>query len=248
MNFVLFDDADFVADDRVHLQDHRAEHLLKVVGVQTGDQIRCGQIGGRLGHARVLSVKRDQAADSIELETELTQEPPAPSRIDLICALPRPKMLRRIVRTCAELGINRVILVNSYRVEKSYWQTPNLAPEQLRRFAIEGLQQAGDTIPPQIQCEPRFKPFVEDRLPGLLEHKLGLLAHPKAPDIVAARQLAIADIELMIAVGPEGGWIDYEIDKLIEAGLQAVHFGPRIQRCDTFVPFVVGLVSRLNKP
>jgi RsmE family RNA methyltransferase len=148
-------------------------------------------------------------------------------------------MFRRILQHCATLGVAQIVLLNSYRVEKSFWQTPFLQPDSIRENLLLGLEQARDTVLPELHIEKRFKPFVEDRLPELLGDSLGLVAHPgDYPPCPRA-----VDGAVTLAIGPEGGWIAYEVDKLIEAGLQPVQLGERILRVETAV---TALVARLG--
>jgi RsmE family RNA methyltransferase len=136
------------------------------------------------------------------------------------------------------MGVARLILINSYRVEKSFWQTPLLAEPAIREQLILGLEQARDSVLPEIAIEKRFKPFVEDRLPGLAAGTLGLTGHPgDFPPCPRAVQQPVT-----LAIGPEGGWIPYEVELLRTAGLQPVQLGERILRVETAVP---ALIARL---
>lgn len=200
-----------------------------------GDSLRVGLIGGLMGSGRILSLTAQQA----ELEVSLDQPPPPKLPLTLLLAMPRPKMFRRILQHCATLGVAQIVLLNSYRVEKSFWQTPFLQPDSIRENLLLGLEQARDTVLPELHIEKRFKPFVEDRLPDLLGDSLGLVAHPgDYPPCPRA-----VDGAVTLAIGPEGGWIAYEVDKLIEAGLQPVQLGERILRVETAV---TALVARLG--
>jgi RsmE family RNA methyltransferase len=147
-------------------------------------------------------------------------------------------MLRRVFQTVATMGVSKVILVNSYRVEKSFWQTPFLEPQAIREQLILGLEQARDSVLPEIIIEKRFKPFVEDRLPQLVDGSLGLVGHPG--DFPACPRAVTEPVTL--AIGPEGGWIPYEVDLLSKAGLQPVQLGERILRVETAV---TALLARL---
>src|SRR5690606_36348480 len=128
------------------------------------------------------------------------------------CALP---MLKRTLQTVATMGVSRLVLLNSYRVEKSFWQTPFLEPAAIREQLILGLEQARDTVLPEIGIEKRFKPFVEDRLPALVEGTLGLVGHPG--DFPSCPRGLPTDQPVTLAIGPEGGCIPYEVGKLREA-------------------------------
>ncbi|WP_017903202.1 16S rRNA (uracil(1498)-N(3))-methyltransferase [Pseudomonas asplenii] len=234
MNLLLLEEADFIAADRVVLRDRRLTHMQEVHRVAVGDSLRVGRLGGLMGNARVLHLEAGEA----QLQVSLDQPPPAKLPLTLVLALPRPKMLRRVFQTVATMGVPRLVLVNSYRVEKSFWQTPFLEPEAVREQLVLGLEQARDTVLPEVIIEKRFKPFVEDRLPAISAGTLGLVGHPGAyPPCPRAVEEPVT-----LAIGPEGGWIPYEIDLLGKAGLQPVQLGERILRVETAV---TALLARL---
>lgn len=234
MNLLLLDDADFVAADRVILRDRRLTHMQEVHRAESGDRMRVGRLSGLMGEGRLLRLEPNEA----ELQVSFDQLPPAKLPLTLLLALPRPKMLRRVLQTVAAMGVPRLVLLNSYRVEKSFWQTPFLEPEAVREQLILGLEQARDTVLPEVIIEKRFKPFVEDRLPALAAGSLGLIGHP-GPWPECPRALSEP---VTLAIGPEGGWIPYEVDKLREAGLNPVQLGERILRVETAV---TALLARL---
>ncbi|MEW7856295.1 16S rRNA (uracil(1498)-N(3))-methyltransferase [Pseudomonas chlororaphis] len=234
MNLLLLEEADFIAADRVILRDRRLTHMQEVHRAAVGDSLRVGRIGGLMGSAELLRLEPGEA----ELRVSLDQPPPTKLPLTLVLALPRPKMLRRVLQTIAAMGVPRLVLVNSYRVEKSFWQTPFLEPEAIREQLILGLEQARDSVLPQVVIEKRFKPFVEDRLPALVEGTLGLVGHPGQYP-ACPRGL---DEPVTLAIGPEGGWIPYEIDLLGKSGLQPVQLGERILRVETAV---TALLARL---
>jgi RsmE family RNA methyltransferase len=234
VNLLLLEDADFVAADRVVLRDRRLKHMQEVHRAEVGDSLRVGLIGGLLGSAELLRLEAHEA----ELRVTLDSAPPAKLPLTLLLALPRPKMLRRVFQTVATMGVPKVILVNSYRVEKSFWQTPFLEPHAIREQLILGLEQARDSVLPEIIIEKRFKPFVEDRLPQLTQGTLGLVGHPG--NFPACPRAVTEPVTL--AIGPEGGWIPYEVDLLNKAGLQPVQLGDRILRVETAV---TALLARL---
>ncbi|MEO8645786.1 16S rRNA (uracil(1498)-N(3))-methyltransferase [Pseudomonas sp.] len=234
MNLLLLEEADFIAADRAILRDRRLTHMQEVHRSVVGDSLRVGRISGLMGSAELLRLDADEA----ELRVVLDQPPPAKLPLTLVLALPRPKMLRRVFQTVAAMGVPRIILVNSYRVEKSFWQTPFLEPEAIREQLILGLEQARDSVLPEIVIEKRFKPFVEDRLPAITDGTLGLVGHPgNYPPCPRGLNEPVT-----LAIGPEGGWIPYEIDLLGKAGLQPVQLGDRILRVETAV---TALLARL---
>ncbi len=232
MNLLLFAPGECTAGGHLRLTDRRATHLRQVLQAKPGDEVQVGAIGGGIGRGIITAIDRH----SVELRVTLSSPPPPKLPVTLLLALPRPKMLRRILRAAAEFGAAEIHLLNSFRVEKSYWQTPVLAPATVRDYLLQGLEQARDTLLPPVHLHTRFKPFVEDQLPGLLAGRDALLAHPgDAP-------LAPTGLErdTVLVVGPEGGFIPYEVEKLLAAGCRQVSLGPRILRVENAVAALLG--------
>jgi len=232
LNLVLLLPEDLVAPDRAVLTGRRLAHVREVHRAGLGDDLTVGLLGGAMGRGRVLRL--DEAA--LELALTLDQAPPPKLPLTLVIAVPRPKVLNRVVAAAASLGAARLVLLNAWKVEKAYWGSPRMKPENLRDQLILGLEQARDTVLPELRLARLFRPFVEDELPGLLAGGTGLLAHPGA-GAVAPKALAVP---VTLAIGPEGGWIDAEVQSLLKAGLQPLDLGPRILRTETALAALVG--------
>ncbi len=244
MNCILLPAANF-QHDTAHINDlAQIAHVNKVLNAKVGDTLKIGQLGGKLGS----SIIKDIAPDSIELgEIKLTINPPPKLSLTVALALPRPKVLRRLIMDMTALGVNDIILINSYRTQKSYWQSPMLA--RLDEFVVEGLQQGIDTVAPLISLQKRFKPFVEDELASLMANR-AIVAHPYSALSFAqyVQQQQLENLESphnsalpsMVFIGAEGGWIDYEIDLLAEQGCTAVNIGARILRTEAAVNVILG--------
>lgn len=232
MNLALLFEEDFTSPDRVLLTGRRLTHLQSVVRVNTGDHVPVGCVNGNIGTGEVLRLTDSEA----ELAVAFDQAPPPALPLTLIIAMPRPKMFRRVLQTCATLGAKDIWLINSYKVEKSFWQTPWLSDDNLRENLTLGLEQARDTVMPEVHIRKLFKPFVEDELPALLSGKRALVAHPGTSTPCPTHLSEPA----ALCIGPEGGFTPYEVGKLEEAGCEAVHLGPRILRVETAVPVLIG--------
>ena len=89
---------------------------------------------------------------------------------------------------------------------------------------------------PAVQIKRRFKPFVEDKLPLIIKDTLALVSHPAAETMCPHK----VDSPVTIALGPEGGFIPYEIDALQKIGFKTVSLGDRILRVETALPFIAG--------
>ncbi len=235
MNLILLHSDDFIADSRVWLRGRRLEHVVSTHRAAIGDQLRVGKLGGLIGTGKVLALDREK----LELEIHLDRQPPPPLPITLLLALPRPKMLKRVLQAVASLGVKQIYLINSYRVEKSFWGSPLLQTEKLQEQLLLGLEQARDTILPQIYLRQRFKPFVEDELPQLTAGTAAYVAHPPAASACPFG----SNRPTTLAIGPEGGFIPYEVEKLQDCDFTPVSLGERILRVETAVPV---LLSRLS--
>jgi len=234
MNLVLLFQNDFIGDTgRVRLKGRRFTHIRDVLKSRVGDRLCVGIAGGNIGNGLITLLDDDV------LEMEVTAEcaPPQALPVTLILALPRPKVLRRVILSVVTMGVKRIVLINAYRVEKSYWKSPFLEKVEMDKKIILGLEQARDTGLPEIMMRPLFKPFIEDELPGIIYGSLSLIAHPGAAEACPRENKK----PVTLAVGPEGGFIPYEIEKLILCGFTPVHLGCRILPIETAIP---ALLSR----
>jgi len=238
MNLILLHKEDFIGSTRVRLLGRRYEHARAVLKVSNGKSLQVGLLGDKTGTGTVLSI--DEQA--LELEVLLQHDPPEPLPVTVILAMPRPKVFKRVLQGMTAMGIKQVILLNTWRVDKSYWQTPALEPATIQEQLILGLEQARDTILPTVNLQQRFKPFVEDTLPAIAANTCALVAHPGSsqPCPVNVSQ------EVTLAIGPEGGFTTYEIEKLVAAGLTAIHLGNRPLRVETAVPALLGRLLKVS--
>lgn len=234
MNLILLEPHHLGGDGTAALDARQIKHLTSVQNVAVGDELRVGLLNGLMGSGIVESVSDAE----IVLRHDCQQPPPPPLPLTVLLALPRPKMVKRSLQHLTTLGVKSIILLNSYRVEKSFWQSPWLTPEKIHEQLILGLEQAKDTVLPQVVLEKRFKPYVEDRLPALMQGKRGLVAHP----VGGMRCPHLIDEPAVLAIGPEGGFIPYEVEKLEAAGFERIHLGERILRVETAV---TALASKL---
>lgn len=231
MNIVLLEPAE-IDGCRAVLGGRRAKHIATVHRAAEGRQLRVGVIGGNVGTAEVVSVSPER----VELDVRITDAPPPAVECTLALALPRPRVLHRVLGSAATFGIKRILLFGSRRVEKSYWASPVVSDEQIRERLLEGLEQGGDTIVPVVEKHRLFRPFVEDRLAGLARGTLALVA-----DATGERPCPRADgSAVTLVVGPEGGLIEHELALLGEAGLEPVTLGARPLRVEHAFAMLLG--------
>ena len=242
MNLILIDAAEVDTDRTVILDGRRAEHIRKVLRGAAGDTLRIGLLNGPLGQGTIRSIDGRR----VVLEVAATTPPPQKRPVALILALPRPIMLKRVLAQATSLGVGRIFLINANRVEKSFFGATLLEEARLTEPLLLGLEQAVDTRLPELSVHHRFRPFVEDVLPAMAaEYPVRLVAHPDTDlDLSQAVRRPLTS-RVLLAIGPEGGWVDFEIDKFREQGFTPFTLGPRILRVDTAVPALLAQIDLL---
>jgi RsmE family RNA methyltransferase len=259
VNLILLEAADLVDSATARLFDSRALHIRAVLKAKPGDALRIGKADGPRGSAEVLAVTAGEITLHCRWEESIPPRPP----VDLLLAVPRPKVLKRLWAQLAALGVGRIALVTAARVERCYFDSHVLEPAFFRPLLIEGLQQACDTRVPEVSVHRAFRPFVEDELDGMFGAGVRLVADPGAEgrldppsrgfrlrETASAGQVGVAGGwtdgrrpgRVLLAVGPEGGWVPFELELLRARGFAPVTLGPRVLRTDTACVALLALI------
>ncbi len=241
VNLILLEPTEIDAAGRAILTDRRAEHVRQVLNAPPGTTIRAGQVDGPLGRAVVEDIDESRVVLHCDFHEPI---PPRP-RVDVLLALPRPKVLRRLWAQLSAVGVGRIILTNACKVERNYFDAHVLQPDTYRPLLVEGLQQSRDTRLPLVTIHRQFKVLVEDELDALFPEGARLVADPGAPHRVTELIVTDPDIRALLAVGPEGGWTDFERDLLRTHGFRSVTMGSRILRADTACVAALSLVHEV---
>lgn len=217
---------------RVRLSGRRRRHADDILKVRAGDALRVGLIGGNLGRGEILRLDRDV----LELKVAFDTTPPAKLPLHVVLALPRPPVFRRLLSTIASLGVESVRVVGTARTEKSFWQSHVVEPDEIRGRFLLGIEQARDSVLPEVSLHRYFEPLVDEVLAPAIKGRRALLAHP-----AANRPCPHAPGEpITLFIGPEGGFIDHEVDRLTAIGFEPVAVGERILRVEPVIPLLVG--------
>jgi 16S rRNA (uracil1498-N3)-methyltransferase len=241
MNLILLEPDEIQTEGMAVLTGKRARHVREVLKAAPGEEIRVGVVDGAMGIATIL-----EDAKQLRLQCILTDKVPPAPRVDLLLAMPRPKVMNRLWPVLASLGVGRILVSNAWKTERNYFDTHVLEPAHIREGLIEGLQQARDTRLPQVSVHRQFKKLVEDKLDGFGPYAARLVAHPgdgAFPSLAALPK----DSRILLAVGPEGGWTPFELELLVGHGFEAVSWGPRALRTDTACAVLLGLIHAALK-
>ena len=239
MNRILFERGEIV-DGVATFGGARAEHVLKVLHGEVGQILKTGEIGGLNGTSEIVRIGRgDDGAPQVAVRVSHAEEP-LPSWIDLVLAPPRPRAMKRLLPQLATLGVGRIVLVGAEKVEKDFWGATLLKEENWRPLFVDGLMQAGTGVMPSLETRRGFRRFLRDELDEMFPTANRIVAHPYEG---GGESAAAQPGRPLIAIGPEGGWTDVEVELLECHGFRRFSLGPRILRTDTAV---VAMLSRLQ--
>jgi RsmE family RNA methyltransferase len=217
--------------------------LLMVLRVAPGHEVRVGVLDGPRGLGTVRSI----AEGTIGLRCAFEPSVPPLPRVDLLLALPRPKVMRRLWAQLAALGVGRIMITNAERVERNYFDTHVLSPECYRPLLVEGLQQAQDTRLPEVSIHKQFRVLVENDLDVVFGGGIRIVADPAATRLPGELERRDPGERILLAVGPEGGWSSSELKLLGSHGFQAIGMGSRTLRTDTACIALLSLVNPVER-
>jgi RsmE family RNA methyltransferase len=233
MNLILLKPDDFIAENLVEISDFRFEHIKKTLKSKRGDFLKTGLLNDKIGAGKITKIDEKR----LEMECVFDKNPPLPNPATLFCALPRPKVFRRVLLNAVCFGVKEIHFFQAFKVEKSYWQSPFLSPDSINRMVEDALSQAVDTVLPQVCFHKLFKIFVEDALAKKVKNQPCFVFHPSEN---APRFSPDKNEKRYLVIGPEGGFTDYEIGLFAKNNAEIVSLGERILRVEQAVCGVLG--------
>lgn len=241
MNRILFEKSE-ITDGVAEFSGERAAHIVEVLHSEVGDTVKTGELDSKIGTGVVKKIESVESKDGksyvIRLELSHTGESLQPWA-DLILAPPRPRVFKRLLPQLAAMGVGDVVLVGAKKVEKAFWGATVLKEENYRPLLVDGLMQSGTTIVPRLELRRNFVRFIREELDSLYPDSTRIVAHPYNAEPIGEPPQG----RLLIAIGPEGGWTDEEVELLKSKGFQCRSLGGRILRTDTAT---VALLAKLN--
>lgn len=232
MNIIIIEDHHYLNGDRIRLGGRHFDHVTQILKSKIGDQLSVGRLNGALGKAQLDEI----GPNWLDLTLLPFSTPPPPTLpVSVILGLPRPRMLQRTLQTIATMGVQHLHLIQSSRVEKSFWQTPLLNPLNVHEQLLIGLEQGKATQLPTVVYHKRFRPFIEDYALPQEDTATKLIAHP-GPYPVAQ---SVEGKPTILAIGPEGGFVHNEVEQFRQRGFAPIQLGARILRVETAIPVLL---------
>lgn len=230
--------ADEVSSNRAVLIGAHADHLARVLRAQVGQEFDV-VAGGVVRQARILSLSEDR------VEFELGEEIPSAAGTDLTLLLAIFKFDRMewAIEKSTELGVTKVAPVIARRTDRHLASASVKRVARWRRIAVQAAEQSRRTAIPEIASPLKL----EDALRATAGLRVVLAETEidcRLPDLVASR----ASEQIVLAIGPEGGWTEDELRTFSRQGWISASLGPTILRVETAAIAAVAIVvSELNR-
>jgi len=231
MNIIILTEKDLVEKKIYEFSDNRFIHIKKILKLDAGDVVEIGLLNSSIGTAKILEITETKVLIEIISFTEKIATSP---KVDIICALPRPQTLKKVLNSCATMGVSNLYLIRSEKVEKSYFHSPLLNEENYTKYLIEGLSQGKRTDIPKVSIHNKFKVFFENDFEEIRNNSNCLLAHPNTENYINKIELK-DNKNILLAIGPEGGWNDFEINLMEEKGFIKYKLSESILRVENAV-------------
>ncbi|UTC96781.1 16S rRNA (uracil(1498)-N(3))-methyltransferase [Treponema denticola] len=274
MNIVLFSDDDCVNPDCIndgcvfykndehinggfvfYKNDERYLHIKKVLHLKEGDVFKAGIINGKIGEALISHFSEekivfsfcpntsdkgiaDKGADKVE-----TRPLPLPP-IKIILGFPRPIQLRRILRDAASLGFAEIVLCGTELGERSYLKSNLSSPEEIKKYLLDGISQAGQTMLPEFSLCNSVKEALKNLKTASFKCSKVLLDIGHFPSLSTFKMKK--GEELTIAIGSERGWTQNEREAFFSEGFISYSMGKRILRTETALTSALSVLLANN--
>lgn len=213
----------------------QSAHIAGVLHGTVGDRIKVGVLNGPIGEAELIAPsKRDARLKILSLD----KTSPPKKKLKFVIALPRPQSFKKCLHFLASAGIPDASFIQTARVEKSYWNSTAMQQDYITKEVISGLEQGVDTVPPRLSFYRSFRDWKEQE--GKILTCRRFVAHP-VNAMSCPRDLGKED--LVVAIGPEGGFIPAEIERFGELGFECVELGSHILRVEFALSYITGRLS-----
>ena len=228
---LLLNREDFISENKVTVSGRRFTRLKDFIHIEAGKKVKSGIRNENCGSAEVLEI----ASDRVTLQYQKESSPPPAPPLTLVIALQRPQTFSKVIHSAVTLGIKQIHFIHTFKVEKSYWQSSRLLPENLQEEIDLALEQAADPVEPQLFFHRRFKPFAEDELEKIAGSSCRLIGDP-----AGAAPVPLHGTPITLALGPEGGFTEYELNTFKEHNFDSVSLGTRILRTEFALAALLG--------
>lgn len=230
-------DVELQTGREVAIPAEQAHYLRHVMRLGTGDVITVFNGRGGEYRASIAGLSKTHAACRIDTFDDVSRE--LPLAVHIIQSANKSEKIETVLQKCTELGAAGFQIVGS---ERSQFRLPEnkreARLERWRRIIIEAAEQSGRTLVPVLSYRNSFDELV-------LQAEAYVL-HPAAESSFASIRDGLGSAAgISLAIGPEGGFSERDLQQLQGMGCRPVSFGPRIMRTETAAPALLAAIGAL---
>jgi len=214
-----------INDNKALISGTDYKHIVKVLRHNPGDQITLFDTNSAEYYGKIREIsKRDILIDIIQTKKVNTE---SPIEITLLQGLPKGDKMDYIIEKATELGVNRIVPVITERSQvregdrKKRWE----------RIALEASKQCGRTKPTYIENTLDFKDAANIYSDSGLPIILHVTSEVSTKDYI--KNSLQAPQNIILFVGPEGGFSENEVLFGNKMGFISLGLGPRVLRTET---------------
>ena len=202
-------------------RDHAA-HLVRVLRARIGQEFDIAA-GNTVRHGQIVSIAPDR------VEFELGDEVPVAqtANITLLLSVFKFDRMDWAIEKCTELGVARVIPVIARRTDAHLASAAEKRVDRWRRIAAQAAEQSRRAGPPEVEMPATLQQAIA--APAALRVVLAESEHQK----LLREAVHEHEDEILLAIGPEGGWTDDELQLFQQAGWTSASLGQTILRAET---------------
>jgi len=213
-----------------------AHHLTRVLRVEAGQQFEITD-SARAWLVEVETARKDLVRFRVIEEIDAGPELPETT---LYLALIKFERFEWAAEKATELGVTRIVPVESSRSERGLFEGARKRVERWQRIAREASEQSRRLRAPEVAAPMRLAEALQDTS----AHRCWLDEQPVAKPLMSVFSPAAGDACALL-IGPEGGWTDAERAEFSRAGWVGASLGPNILRAETAACAALAVVAQM---
>ena len=216
--------ADEVSGNRGSLIGEHADHLVRVLRARVGQEFDIAT-GAVVRRGRIVTIEEGRVEFELKEETAATEA----ANLTLLLAIFKFDRMEWAIEKCTELGVTRIVPVIARRTDAHLVPAAPKRVERWRRIALQASEQSRRTTPPEISAPLKLQEAAS--FSGGL--RIVLAESEKQTQLADVLATHSPEGETILAIGPEGGWTDEELQIFQKAGWISASLGSTILRAET---------------
>ncbi|MBI1740937.1 MAG: 16S rRNA (uracil(1498)-N(3))-methyltransferase [Acidobacteriales bacterium] len=221
--------ADEVQENTAALIGDHASHLARVLRAQIGQEFDIA-IGDAVRRGKITAISDTRVEFALGAEQPIT---PAPN-VTLALAIFKFDRMEWAIEKCTEIGVARIIPIVARRTDSHLAEAAAKRRERWQRIALQAAEQSRRAEPPEIAAPVKLKDLGSAGAPPASRPETSRIVLAESENNTHLRDLLLSHpSDLILAVGPEGGWTADELQWFRDSGWTAASLGETILRAET---------------